>query len=391
MADGLLPDPRHHPLHDRARHGVDRRRASSIAAATSRTGCARAWSWLILKTTGVRVDVEGLERLDAGHDLHLRRRITRASTTSRCIFASLPYQLRIIAKESLGAVSGPRLAPAARRPPVRRSPPSRSRRHPARWRALVSEGLSLIIFAEGHAQPGRPRRAVQGRQLPAGDRGGPADRAARGDRHASGDAEGPAADRAGRRHADRPRSDSAAGDRGPTVRDARALADRVHAVVAASGRDICRIRSRRIIVHMFVTAIIAAGGRGLRFGGASPSSCWRSAAGRFSSGASRFLAHPAVDEVVVALPRASPRSAGVSATRRSRCASSPAERAGRIRWPTRFAAVSASGRRGRPRRRASLRQRRSRLAHDRRRRRELARPWPRWRRDTVSEVVRLKP
>ena len=28
--------------------------------------CARAWSWLILKTTGVRVSVEGLERLTPG-------------------------------------------------------------------------------------------------------------------------------------------------------------------------------------------------------------------------------------------------------------------------------------------------------------------------------------
>ena len=29
-------------------------------------GCARAWSWLILKTTGVRVTVEGLERIVPG-------------------------------------------------------------------------------------------------------------------------------------------------------------------------------------------------------------------------------------------------------------------------------------------------------------------------------------
>src|SRR5437762_13246406 len=29
-------------------------------------GCARAWSWLILKTTGVRVTVDGLDRLGPG-------------------------------------------------------------------------------------------------------------------------------------------------------------------------------------------------------------------------------------------------------------------------------------------------------------------------------------
>ena len=106
--------------------------------------CARAWSWLILKTTGVRVTVEGPRADHAGHDLRLRRRITRASTTSRCIFASLPFQLRIIAKESLARF--PVLGWHLRRG----GHLFVDRRHPdragilRRWRALVSEGLSLI-------------------------------------------------------------------------------------------------------------------------------------------------------------------------------------------------------------------------------------------------------
>ena len=54
VADGLLPDPRHQRLHDRARH------ASLVSSLFDRRGdfahgCARAWSWLILATTGVRV------------------------------------------------------------------------------------------------------------------------------------------------------------------------------------------------------------------------------------------------------------------------------------------------------------------------------------------------
>jgi 1-acyl-sn-glycerol-3-phosphate acyltransferase len=65
--------------------------------------CARAWSWLILKTTGVRVEVTGLERLDRS-----RSYIFAANHQSiydiPILFASLPYQLRIIAKASLGRI-----------------------------------------------------------------------------------------------------------------------------------------------------------------------------------------------------------------------------------------------------------------------------------------------
>ena len=65
------------------------------------------------------------------------------------VFASLPYQIRIIAKESLARfpVLGWHLK--------RGGHLFVDRRHPdragilKRWRALVSQGLSLIIFAEG--------------------------------------------------------------------------------------------------------------------------------------------------------------------------------------------------------------------------------------------------
>ena len=64
-------------------------------------GCARAWSWLILATTGVLVDVVGLERLERG-----RTYVFIANHQSiydiPVIFAAIPWQLRIIAKESLG-------------------------------------------------------------------------------------------------------------------------------------------------------------------------------------------------------------------------------------------------------------------------------------------------
>jgi len=65
--------------------------------------CARAWSWLILKTTGVTVAIDGLERL------HPSRSYVFAANHQSIydipiLFASLPFQLRIIAKQSLGRI-----------------------------------------------------------------------------------------------------------------------------------------------------------------------------------------------------------------------------------------------------------------------------------------------
>jgi 1-acyl-sn-glycerol-3-phosphate acyltransferase len=110
--------------------------------------CARAWSWLILKTTGVRVAVEGLDRLEP------RRTYVFVSNhqsiyDTPVVFASLPYQLRIIAKESLARfpVLGWHLKRGGHLFVDRRNPDRAGIL--GRWRALVSDGLSLIIYAEG--------------------------------------------------------------------------------------------------------------------------------------------------------------------------------------------------------------------------------------------------
>lgn len=111
-------------------------------------GCARAWSWLILKTTGIRVTVEGLERIQPGKTYVFVSNHQSIYDTP-VVFASLPYQLRIIAKESLAKF--PVLGWHLRRGGhlfVDRKHPDRAGIL-NRWRALVSEGLSLIIYAEG--------------------------------------------------------------------------------------------------------------------------------------------------------------------------------------------------------------------------------------------------
>ena len=62
--------------------------------------CARTWSRLILATTGVRVDVDGLDRLDPDR-AYVFVSNHQSIYDIPVLFASLPYQLRIIAKSGL--------------------------------------------------------------------------------------------------------------------------------------------------------------------------------------------------------------------------------------------------------------------------------------------------
>ncbi|HEX4915654.1 MAG TPA: lysophospholipid acyltransferase family protein [Vicinamibacterales bacterium] len=110
--------------------------------------CARAWSWLILATTGVDVTVHGLERLETG-----KTYVFVANHQSiydiPCLFWHIPFQLRIIAKESLGKF--PMLGPHLKRTGhmlVDRSKPDKAGIFG--WASrLTANGLSLIVFPEG--------------------------------------------------------------------------------------------------------------------------------------------------------------------------------------------------------------------------------------------------
>lgn len=110
--------------------------------------CARAWSWLILATTGVEVDVIGLDRVERG-----KTYVFVANHQSiydiPCLFWNIPFQLRIIAKESLGRfpVLGPHLKRTGHML-VDRSKPDRAGIFDWATR-LTSNGLSLIVFPEG--------------------------------------------------------------------------------------------------------------------------------------------------------------------------------------------------------------------------------------------------
>jgi 1-acyl-sn-glycerol-3-phosphate acyltransferase len=195
--------------------------------------CARAWSWLILKTTGVRVTVEGLNRIAPG-TTYVFVSNHQSIYDIPVIFASLPYQLRIIAKASLARfpVLGWHLKRGGHLFVDRRNPDRSGIL--TRWRALVKDGLSLIIFAEGtRSYDGRVGRFKAGSFLLALEAGLPiVPLAVVGTRHVM---------QKGRLRTEPgdvvlvvhdpiypPRLDA------PTVQDAKALADRVRSIVEGS-------------------------------------------------------------------------------------------------------------------------------------------------------------
>jgi 1-acyl-sn-glycerol-3-phosphate acyltransferase len=110
--------------------------------------CARMWSRLILVTTGVEVEVSGLDRLRRDRP-YVFVSNHQSIYDIPIIFWSLPYQIRIIAKESLGRF--PFLGWHLRRTGhmlVDRRRPDRAAifGHASK---LMKQGLSLIVFPEG--------------------------------------------------------------------------------------------------------------------------------------------------------------------------------------------------------------------------------------------------
>ena len=108
--------------------------------------CARAWSWLILKTTGVTVSVSG-EAPTGG-----RSAVFASNHQSiydiPILFWTVPHQLRIISKASLGRISLSRVASAAAgHLLVDRDNPGASVLK--KMQRMVSQQASLIIFPEG--------------------------------------------------------------------------------------------------------------------------------------------------------------------------------------------------------------------------------------------------
>jgi 1-acyl-sn-glycerol-3-phosphate acyltransferase len=109
--------------------------------------CARAWATLILKTTGVRVAVTGLDQLDSGRS-YVFASNHQSIYDIPIVFAALPWQLRIVAKESLGRFPflGWHLQRTGHLLVDRHNPGAGILKKMAR---LVADKRSLIIFPEG--------------------------------------------------------------------------------------------------------------------------------------------------------------------------------------------------------------------------------------------------
>jgi 1-acyl-sn-glycerol-3-phosphate acyltransferase len=213
--------------------------ASIVSSLFQRNGrfahaCARAWSRLILTTTGVRVTVRGLDRVTPG-TTYIFVSNHQSIYDIPVIFASLPYQVRIIAKTSLAKfpVLGWHLKRGGHLFVDRKHPdPSGILK---RWRALVTEGLSLLIFAEGtRSGDGQVARFKAGSFLLALQAGLPVvPLAVIGTRHVM---------KKGRLRTEPGEVTlivhdpiyPVPGASEPGVRDAKALATRVHTIVAAA-------------------------------------------------------------------------------------------------------------------------------------------------------------
>jgi 1-acyl-sn-glycerol-3-phosphate acyltransferase len=109
--------------------------------------CARAWAWLILRTTGVRVTVQGLEKLDANRS-YVFASNHQSIYDIPIVFASLPHQLRIVSKASLGRFPflGWHLSRTGHLLVDRANPGASIVKKMAR---LVHGSRSLIVFPEG--------------------------------------------------------------------------------------------------------------------------------------------------------------------------------------------------------------------------------------------------
>ena len=109
--------------------------------------CARTWSSWILKTTGVRVSVSGLEQLDPGRSYVLAAN-HQSIYDIPILFAALPLQLRIVAKASLGSFPflGWHLQRTGHLLVDRKNPGADI---VEKMKRLARESHSLIVFPEG--------------------------------------------------------------------------------------------------------------------------------------------------------------------------------------------------------------------------------------------------
>ncbi|HEV2349861.1 MAG TPA: lysophospholipid acyltransferase family protein [Terriglobia bacterium] len=111
--------------------------------------CARTWSWLILKTSGIRVDVLGLENVNPGETVIYCSNHPSAMDIP-IVFVNLPVQFRFLAKRSLFRLPflGWHLARSGHIP-IDRQRPRQALKGFDQAAKRIREGSSVVMFPEG--------------------------------------------------------------------------------------------------------------------------------------------------------------------------------------------------------------------------------------------------
>jgi 1-acyl-sn-glycerol-3-phosphate acyltransferase len=112
--------------------------------------CARTWSWLILKTSGIRVRVEGLEHVHPD-EATIYCVNHQSAMDIPILFVNLPVQFRFVAKRSLFNL--PFMGSHLRRSghiPVDRDRPHQAMKSMKMAAQEIREGKSVLLFPEGH-------------------------------------------------------------------------------------------------------------------------------------------------------------------------------------------------------------------------------------------------
>jgi 1-acyl-sn-glycerol-3-phosphate acyltransferase len=111
--------------------------------------CARTWSWLILKTSGIRVCVEGMEHAGSGRPMILCVN-HQSSMDIPVLLVHLPFQFRFVAKRSLFRY--PFMGWHLRRSghiAVVRDRPGEARKSVDEAAGKIREGYPVVVFPEG--------------------------------------------------------------------------------------------------------------------------------------------------------------------------------------------------------------------------------------------------
>jgi 1-acyl-sn-glycerol-3-phosphate acyltransferase len=112
-------------------------------------GCARVWSWLILKTGGIGVRVEGMEHVKPGAPAIFCVN-HQSSMDIPVLLASLPFQFRFVAKRSLFRY--PFMGWHLRRSghiAVERNRPGEARKSLDAAISRIRDGYPVVVFPEG--------------------------------------------------------------------------------------------------------------------------------------------------------------------------------------------------------------------------------------------------